>query len=507
MGEFGRLLRAEWTKLRSVRRWVLALAAVALLSVGFSLFGAANSGTNANEFPDFVVGPNGHPVTDEFEFVHQPLAGDGSVVARVASQDDSHEWAGAGVMIKDGVRPGARYAALLVTPKHGVRLSANFDPDVAGSDGGTAPRWLKLTRAGDSVTGYESSDGSSWREVGSVDVGELPSTVQVGVFVSSPPTITVKRSAGSTSVGGHSTTGTATFDNVLVEPAAGSGQPAAWSGDTLRHPPPPNRPDGPELEPREGEPTGGGEPTGKPGSPDGDGDWSEAAGVLTVTGSGEIGPRESPDDLVQAALFGILIGLIVIAAMGVLYMTSEFKRGMIRTTFAVTPRRGSVLAAKAVVLGATAFALGLVASVASFLLGLPLLKNNGFAPPAFPTPSLTEGPVLRAILLTGAFVALVALLGLGVGAIMRRSAGAITTVLVLVILPTFVAIALPSVAAEWLMRLTPAGGFAVQRAKPTTDWLAEPWAMIGPWAGLAVVAAYAVAALLAGGWLLRRRDA
>jgi ABC-2 family transporter protein len=237
------------------------------------------------------------------------------------------------------------------------------------------------------------------------------------------------------------------------------------------------------------------------------GEWSEANDVFTVTGSGEIGPREPPDDMVQTALFGTLIGVIVIAALGVLYMTSEFKRGMIRTTFALTPRRGSVLAAKAVVLGATAFAVGLVACVALFLLALPVLKDNGFAPPAYPTPSLSEGPVLRAIVLTATFVAPVALLGLGIGAVVRRSAGAITLVLVLVILPTFVAVALPSAAAEWLMRLTPAGGFAVQRTKPPTDWLVEPWSMLGPWAGLAAVTAYAAAALLAGGWLLRRRDA
>ncbi|HEU4421342.1 MAG TPA: ABC transporter permease subunit, partial [Pilimelia sp.] len=294
----------------------------------------------------------------------------------------------------------------------------------------------------------------------------------------------------------HSTTGTATFDNVRVEAAGGAATPAAaWTGDLVRHPLPANLPEDvpPEVI------------AGKRGVADGE--WAQANGVYTVNGSGEIGPRESPDDVVQTALFGIFIGVIVIAALGVLYMTSEFKRGMIRTTFALTPHRGSVLAAKAVVLGATAFALGLVTCVALLLLAMPLLKGNGFAPPAYPTPSLSEGPVLRAIILTAAFVALVALLGLGLGAVLRRSAGAITLVLVLVILPTFVAIALPSDAAEWLMRLTPAGGFAVQRAKPPTAWLAEPWSTISPWAGLAVVTAYAAAALLAGGWLLRRRDA
>ena len=57
------------------------------------------------------------------------------------------------------------------------------------------------------------------------------------------------------------------------------------------------------------------------------------------------------------------------------------------------------------------------------------------------------------------------------------------------------------------MLITPAGGFAMQRAKPATDWLVEPWSMIGPWAGLAALGTYAAVALVAGGWLMRRRDA
>ncbi|HEX5996296.1 MAG TPA: ABC transporter permease subunit [Jiangellales bacterium] len=500
MAGFGRLVRAEWTKLRSVRRWVLALAAVVLLSVGFSLFTASSNGTDVNKYPDFVVGPDGRPVSDQFGFVHQALTGDGSITARVVSQDNSHEWAGAGVMVKDGVRSGSRYAAIMVTSQHGVRLSANFSTNLsAGGDGGAVPRWLRLTRAGDSVTGYRSTDGADWHEVGTLDVGALPATVEIGLFVSSPEKTTVKRSAGGVSVAEQPTAGKAIFDNVRVE----SAQPGAttWTGDNLHHPAPPDPPDA----------------TGRPAEPDPQvvakkrglvvPSWSESNGLFTVSGSGAIGPREQPDDVVQAALFGVFGGLIVIAALGVLFMTSEFKRGLIRTTFAASPRRGPVLAAKAVVLGATAFGLGLVASVASFLLGLPLLREGGFAPPAFPTPSLAEWPVLRAVVGTAAFVALVALFGLGVGAILRHSAGAITTVLVLLILPTFVAIMLPTTGAVWLMRLTPSGGFAIQRAKPPSDWLAEPWSWIDPWAGIGVVSAYAAVALAVGAWLLRRRDA
>jgi hypothetical protein len=462
-----------------------------VLSVGFSLFASAASGTDSNEHPDFVVGPNGRPVADEFQFVHQPLTGDGSVVARVVSQRNSHAWAGAGVMIKDGTRSGSRYAALMLTPEHGVRLSANYEASRAGRPGG-APRWLRLTRTGTSVTGYESTDGATWHKVGTVDMRGLPATAEVGLFVSSPPKVVVSRSAGTTSVSEDQTTGTATFDNVRVDGAQATGSAAAWQSDPVTQPHAKDRGEAiPDFKQRGGSRTGS----------------TEANGVFTVTGSGEIGPRESPDDPVQAALFGILIGLMVVAAMGVLYMTSEFKRGMIRTTFAASPRRGRVLAAKALVLGSTAFVLGLVATVVSFRLGLPLLRDGGFAPPAYPTPKLTEWPVLRAVIGTAAFVALIAVFALGVGAILRHSAGAITAVLALVILPAFVAIALPTTGALWLMRLTPAGGFAIQRAKPPTNMLAEAWSSIDPWAGLGVVCAYAVVALALAAWLLRRRDA
>jgi hypothetical protein len=166
-----------------------------------------------------------------------------------------------------------------------------------------------------------------------------------------------------------------------------------------------------------------------------------------------------------------------------------------------------VLAAKAVVLGGTAFAIGLVASVTSLFVAQPLLRDRGWTPPAFPHPSLLDGAVLRAVLTTAAFVAATALFSLGVAAIMRHSAAAITSVVTLVVLPFILGAALPADAARWLMRLTPAGGFAAERAKPPTEVLADPSAMISPWTGLGAVCVYAAVALAVAWWLLRRRDA
>jgi hypothetical protein len=466
------LLRAEWTKLWSVRRWVLALAAAAVLTVGLSMLAASGSSTNVNEHPETLTVYDGELVIDEFTFANQTLTGDGSIVARVASQDDTHEWAGAGVMIKESLTAGSRYASIFLTPKHGVQMQANFGPNTQGSTR-TGPLWLKLTRAGNTVTGYESADGTHWTEVGKATVA-LPATAHIGFFVSSPPKIEVRREAGTTSVGGRGTMGNATFDNVKATPGTENWESKVFALD---------------LGGKSERPQGG---------------LSESDGVYKLSGSGKIGPNPTDDDTTQGALFGILAGIIALAAVGVLFVTAEYKRGMIRTTFTVTPNRGQVLAAKAVVLGVTAFAISLVACVAALLLTRPLQRKNGFTAPAFPDHSIFEGDILRAVLLTSAFAACIALFGLGLGAILRHSAAAISTVIALVVLPSIISALLPLKPAQWLITLTPAAGFATQRAKPPTDTLVEAWASIGPWTAIAIVSAYAAAAL-GGAWLVQRR--
>jgi len=165
-----------------------------------------------------------------------------------------------------------------------------------------------------------------------------------------------------------------------------------------------------------------------------------------------------------------------------------------------------VLAAKAVVMAGVTFTIGLAAALAAFFVTQPILRDRGFGPPMFPTPSLAEPRVLRAVIGAAVFLTLLSLLGLGAGAVMRRGAPAIAIVITLTLVPMFVGSVVPVAAARTLMLITPAGGFAMQRAKPATDWLVEPWSMIGPWAGLAVLGTYAVVALVAGAWLMRRRD-
>ncbi len=477
MSGFARDLLAEWTKLRSVRAWVLALVASIVLTVLVGLLASSGSGTDVNASGEYVTGPGGRTVVDDFRFVHQPLTGDGSITARVVSQDAPQAGAQAGLMIKDGTRSGASFAAVAVASGQGVRLLADFTVDRAvGTD--TTPRWLRLTRSGRSVTAFESADGTAWRDVGTVVVPGLPATVEVGLYVNSPPEVVKERSAGSTSVGERSTTSTATFDTVTL----GSGwTQGRWESDIVSR------------------------SIGKLGV--GPAATTEADGVFTVSGSGAIGPDEPDDDPVGIGLAGFFVGLTAIAALGVLFVTSEYRRGMIRTTFAVNPRRGRVLAAKVVVLGGTAFAAGLVASLVAFALTQPMLRDKGFGPPAFQHASLADWPVLRAVVGSAAFLALVALFGLGLGTILRRSAGAITITVVLMLLPAIVGTFLPMPAAKALVLATPAAGFAIQRAKEPTDTLVEPWAAIGPFTGFGVLCLYTAAALGVAFWSLRRRDA
>jgi hypothetical protein len=497
---FPRLLLAEWTKLRSVSRWVITLIAAAALTIGLSYLAASGNKTDINEHADFVSGPHGEPVADAFFYVHQQVTGDATLTVRVASLapaavpaqldpgdgnvlvllNDPSPFAqpAAGIMIKDGTRPGSSYASVMLTAAQGVHMQWDFDADRKGSASSGA-RWLRLVRSGNTITGYESADGVAWQKIGTATPKNLPSTVEIGFYVSSPANLYTSRGGGNSSVAQRPTSAHAVFDNVQL----GSG--GTWHGESI----------GNEAR------------LGEKGGAAGGGRVTEADGAYTVEGTGKIGPRPPDDDMVEAALIGVIAGLMALIAIGVLFATSEYRRGMIRTTFAATPRRGRVLAAKAIVLGTTSFLVGLVGAVGSFVLAIPVLRKQGFTPPGFPRPSLMDGSVLRVLLLTAAFMAGVAVVGLAIGVLLRHSAAAITITIVLVLGPLIVGMILPGTSPKWLMYTTLAGGMATQRAKPPTITLAEPWAMIGPWAGIGVVAAWVAITLGLAWWQLRRRDA
>lgn len=157
---------------------------------------------------------------DAFRFRHQPWTGDGELVVRVSSLTYTDAWAKAGVMFRESLDAGSRNVFIAVTPANGVafqhRSATNAGSTYTGGSRAVAPRWLKLTRTGDTFTGYESADGSAWAQVGSVTL-PLPATVQVGLAVTSH---------------NNATLATAGFDNIAL--AAGSAPPpppptSTWS--------------------------------------------------------------------------------------------------------------------------------------------------------------------------------------------------------------------------------------------------------------------------------------
>ncbi|WP_030621773.1 ABC transporter permease subunit [Streptomyces fulvoviolaceus] len=491
---FLRLLRAEWTKFWTVRAWLLVLAIAAVVTVVISQLGASGSSTSGNVEP--TLAPDGTVVRDSFHFTHRELTGDGTVTVRVTALESAdgralEPWAKAGLIVKESLEPGAPYAAVLATPGHGVRTQWNFTHDTAGgaSDLATAPTWLRLTRAGDRVTAYESADGRTWSEIKDVRLESLPRTVHVGAFVATPMHQILRRSFGGTSETAGGGVVTASFDRLALR---GTSATPAWTSADV----------------------GGGVPNG-PGPQDAEPGATKLSptGVYTLTGRGDIAPDETLGDTVQMSFQGVFVGILFMVALGTLFVTSEYKRGLIRTTFTATPSRTKVLAAKTVVIAAVTFAVALPATALSFTLAQSRLRENGFKPPAFPDLSLMEAPALRAVVGSAALLSLVAVLALGVGVVLRTSAGAIATVVVLVILPQILAFALPLPAAQWLLRVTPAAAFAIQQGAtyyPFVDHNCLPESgcyPMTPVSGLSVLAAYALAALLLAAWSLRRRDA
>jgi ABC-2 type transport system permease protein len=216
--------------------------------------------------------------------------------------------------------------------------------------------------------------------------------------------------------------------------------------------------------------------------------------------------RPGDNDIVLDSLAGIWFGQIAIAVLAVLAITSEYGTGMIRTTFAANPRRRIVLASKAVVLGGAALVVGLVASAGCFLVGQFFLREGGFTyENGYPAASLSEGKPLRAVVGSAIYLGALALFSLGVGVVVRHTAGAITLVLAVVLAP---AIAfgfgfLPEGTAEAVEKvsLMPAGLSLQQTVDRSDDIPLDPgW-------GLVVIGAYAAILLLAALWSIERRDA
>jgi ABC-type transport system involved in multi-copper enzyme maturation permease subunit len=502
--DFTHLLHAEWTKFRTVRGWVIALYAAAVVFVLLSFLSADVSRARVGAVP---VGPAGEAVSDSYMFVHQALAGDGTLTATVTSLSGAYAapsptsgngfsqgasgslgggqlraglapWAKAGIILEPDTKLGTGYAAVMVTGSHGVQMQYDYtgdSPGLTGSVGPSAARWLRLSRAGDVITGYDSADGAHWTEIGAVRLAGLPRTVQIGLFVTSPLYFPAGADAGVPSVA------TARFDHVVAR------------DDLLR------RSWAPDAVGREGS------------YPSLLSAWTwkqSSAGVFTITGSGDIAPLVG--DILSAQwagasiVNGTIVALLFVIVLAAAFATSEYRRGLIRTTFTASQRRGQVLGAKAVVAGSVAFAAGAIATGLAEVITRHVLAANGSY--LFQQ----SGPdVARVIVGTGLFLGLAAALAVALGMMLRRGAAAVAAGIVLLVLPGI----LGSQSGNWLMRFTPTAAFAIQATLPHSSLVTSAYTPpngyfpISSWGGLAVLAAYTAVGLAAATWLVRRRDA
>jgi ABC-2 type transport system permease protein len=209
-------------------------------------------------------------------------------------------------------------------------------------------------------------------------------------------------------------------------------------------------------------------------------------------------------DPAKVSLTGVDLGQAVVAIVAVTVVSGEYSTGMMRLTLTATPRRWRVLAAKAGVVSAATIATGAVAVLASVLAGGLLLNRHGLNPAhGYEALSLGNGSVLRAAAGSVLYLALIALFSLGVAAAVRDSAAAIGIVLALLFLfPIITSVVGNPAWQRHLDQISPmTAGLYIQA---TTNLRALP---LTPWQGLGVLAGWAAGAMLAGGLLLRFRDA
>jgi ABC-2 type transport system permease protein len=214
--------------------------------------------------------------------------------------------------------------------------------------------------------------------------------------------------------------------------------------------------------------------------------------------------QSCPVDPTKLSLTGVQVGQAVVAILAVLTIGNEYSTGMIRITFAAMPRRLVVYTAKAVITAGGVLVAAAVAVLGSVLAGQFILPGHGFtAARGFHPVWLSYGPSLRAAAGSVLYLTLIALLSLGIAAMIRDSAVAIGAVLgVLYLFPIVLAFVSNTTWQQRLERWTPTNAGLTIEATTGLRNLA-----ISPWGGLGVLAIWAAAALLAGGLVLRFRDA
>ncbi|WP_194909242.1 ABC transporter permease [Catenulispora rubra] len=206
-------------------------------------------------------------------------------------------------------------------------------------------------------------------------------------------------------------------------------------------------------------------------------------------------PAERQSDLTNFGLTGVFLAQIAFGTLGVLAISSEYGTGMIRATLTAVPQRRTVLAAKAAVLAAATIAIGEIIGFAAFGLGQAILssKHTGV--------SLGDPGAFRATMGAGLYPAATAMLGFGLGALIRHTAGALSALFGLLYAGTAVIDLLPT---DWRNRLI--NYMPVNAGSQVLAVRHTPGAL-GAWTGFGGFLCYAAAAVIGALLLINRRDA
>lgn len=205
--------------------------------------------------------------------------------------------------------------------------------------------------------------------------------------------------------------------------------------------------------------------------------------------------RRATWDPTKVSFHAINIAQLAIAVLGVMIVTSEYSTGMIRTSLAAVPRRGRFLAAKTTVFTAVALLVGEITAFAAFLIGQAVIGSSA------PHTNLGAPDVLRAVIGAGLYLAVVGLLAVGIGALLRNTAAGISAVVALLFVLPGIVQALPN---SWRNPVTEfwptqAGSqvFAVHRSANT----------LAAWSGFGVMVLFTAVVLAAATFAINRRDA
>ncbi|GHC01530.1 discoidin domain-containing protein [Cerasicoccus arenae] len=165
------------------------------------------AGNNSESGDSYTIQASGYDIygtADSFRFLHQTMTGDGEITALVSSLTATHSWAKAGLMMRESTDANARNVFVLAT--NGTATNMQYRSTTGGSTAnisgtGTIPHWLRLSRSGDTFTGYHSSDGVNWTTIGAQTIAGMPTNLEIGLAATSH---------------NNSVLTTAVFDNVTL---------------------------------------------------------------------------------------------------------------------------------------------------------------------------------------------------------------------------------------------------------------------------------------------------